>query len=165
METTESKKVGGKYMGNRPIRPVNGFRHRTKGSDMPWVSDIDSDGIRHVVLDPSINVLGRQPIVFIVGALRAETRIKQEVNILLARRLAKRYWLDGWAVICPHLNGGCFEDECRGHQVAGHRTLLAKCDLVAVVKNKMLEKSSGSRGEMELADSLGIPVVFEEVSL
>jgi hypothetical protein len=108
----------------------------------------------------------RQPIVFIVGAFRDVDPIRQRHNILKACKLARRYWNDGWAVVCPHLNGGFFDgDVDDGLLLPGHQVIMLKCDLVAVVKDKRLDSSTGSRDELELADAAGIQIVYEEVRL
>jgi len=136
----------------------------TQGAMLDWVSDKDKDGIRHILLEGKRS--GRQPTVFIIGALRHKNKIQQELNILMARKLARKYWEDGWAVICPHLNGGAFDGDLDDHRImAGHLVLLCKCDLAAVVKNKWLDESTGSKGEIEMADTAGVPIVWEEVRL
>jgi hypothetical protein len=144
-----------------------------KGSKLDWISEPDGAGIRRIMCTDPVSeqkgyriLLGRQPIVFIVGALRHKDKIVQDTNVLMATKLARRYWEDGWAVICPHLNGGYFDSYLSDDLVmSGHITLLLKCDLVAVVESKYLDGSHGSKGEIEMADTAGIPIVWEKVNI
>ena len=54
-------------------------------------------------------------MIYIAGPYRASTKLGIIINILKARKVAKKYWALGYTVITPHCNSGlmdgCATDE------------------------------------------------------
>ncbi len=79
-------------------------------------------------------------------------------NIMRARAAARRAWLKGWAVICPHTNsimmdGTDVEDRTF---LDGDLEILGRCDALLAIPG--WEKSEGAKREILVAENMGIPV-------
>lgn len=96
-------------------------------------------------------------MVFIAGPYRAPTEWEVVQNIRRAESIALSAWQIGASVICPHKNtahfGGSAPDRI---WLAGALEQLRRCDAVLCVPG--WEKSEGAKGEIALAQELGIPV-------
>lgn len=96
-------------------------------------------------------------IVYVAGPFRAPTAWDIEQNIRRAEALALEVWRAGTACICPHANTrfyqGAAPDEI---WLNGDLEIVRRCD--AVLTTHDWERSSGTRGEVELAHKSGIPV-------
>ncbi len=78
-------------------------------------------------------------------------------NIARATVIARELWLAGWAVICPHANTAHMDGTDTDHVfLDGDLEILRRCDAVVMLPG--WEQSAGSRGERELAVSLGLPI-------
>jgi nucleoside 2-deoxyribosyltransferase len=99
-------------------------------------------------------------IAYIAGPYRAKTKLGVIKNILIARKIAKKYWRKGYAVFCPHLNSalmdGCAPDEAF---LRGDLEFLQHADILVVIPG--WERSKGTLAEIEFAKARGIPIVFE----
>jgi hypothetical protein len=101
-------------------------------------------------------------LVFVSGPYRGPGNWAIEQNIRRAEALALEAWALGAAVICPHKNTAHFDGALPdGVWLAGDLEMVRRCD--AVVCTSDWARSTGARGEVELARSLGIPV-FESIT-
>lgn len=99
----------------------------------------------------------RLPVIFISGPFRAPTPYGVEENCRRAEAAALEVWRAGAVAICVHAM-------CRHYSgaapdsvwLAGDLEILRRCDAVLLVEG--WEASSGTRGEIEEAERLGIPV-------
>ena len=101
-------------------------------------------------------------IAYIVGPYRSKDLSTQLTNINKAEQIAKEFWRKGYATICPHMNSKLF-DEVAGEEVfiKGYLEILSRLtprDLVVVLWG--YEESFGSLGEVILAETLGIPIMY-----
>src|SRR4051794_37208641 len=98
-------------------------------------------------------------MVFVAGPYRAPDEWEVERNIRRAEALALELWRLGLSVICPYKNtahfGGAAPDQV---WLEGAKEAVRRCD--AVVCTPDWERSEGARGEVELANELGMPVFF-----
>jgi hypothetical protein len=98
---------------------------------------------------------------YTAGPYRAKTEWELIMNIRLAEEWAAYGWAQNCAMICPHKNtahyGGILglDDSV---WLIGDLEMIKRCDFLLIVPG--WEKSSGTRGEIALADELGIPVFY-----
>lgn len=99
-------------------------------------------------------------IVFISGPYRAKTKDGIQKNIDAAAKVAKKYWKEGYAVICPHMNSAHFSG------VAPETQFLDACiefirhsDLVVMMKD--WSNSEGARKEHWAACMLDKEIIYE----
>lgn len=104
-------------------------------------------------------------LVFVAGPYRAISEWAVCQNVRRAESLSLELWALGLAVICPHKNtesfGGALSDAV---WLQGALEIVRRSD--AVVCTPDWELSEGARGEVELANQIGIPVFYtmDEVS-
>jgi len=103
-------------------------------------------------------------VAFVSGAYNSPHIFKTLVNIWKARRVAKRLWNEGWAVICPHTNSGLFGDKSlRYYFLHGYISILdrldPKCDIVYMLKG--WQKSQGARAEWTRARMKGMKIIYQ----
>ena len=98
-------------------------------------------------------------MIYIAGPYRASTKLGIIINILKARKVAKKYWALGYTVITPHSNSGLM-DSCATDAVflRGGLDLLECAKLMVVLKG--WEKSQGTIAEIEFAKEKGIPIIY-----
>ena len=98
-------------------------------------------------------------IIFIAGPYRATSEWQVFQNIRRAEALALELWQIGIGVICPHKNtehfGGATLDSV---WLDGALEMVRRCDAVVCTPN--WEESEGARGEVELAQRIGLPVFY-----
>ncbi|HDY88697.1 MAG TPA: DUF4406 domain-containing protein [bacterium] len=99
-------------------------------------------------------------IVYIAGRYRAETINEMHDNIEAARKVAVKWWQNGFACITPHMNSA-FMDGATDDSVflEGGLKILSRCDIIVMMKG--WEGSEGARNEYERAKELGLKVIFE----
>lgn len=99
-------------------------------------------------------------MIYIAGPYRASTKLGIIINILKARKVAKKYWALGYTVICPHTNSGLM-DGCAPDEIflRGGIELLKHADKMVVLPG--WERSTGTLAEIEFAKIKGKPIVFE----
>jgi len=100
-------------------------------------------------------------VIFIAGSYR-DKRGSWFIteNILKAKRVAEDVWQCGAVAICPHLNSMLMDGMCDENTwLAGYQEVLKRCDAVMIVANYKL--SEGTSMEIDLAQSLGIPVFYK----
>lgn len=98
-------------------------------------------------------------LVFVAGPYRADGEWEIEQNVRRAEALALHLWRLGLAVICPHKNtalyGGALPDEV---WLDGALEMVSRSD--AVVCTEKWETSVGARGEVQMAQEIGVPVFY-----
>jgi hypothetical protein len=98
-------------------------------------------------------------VVYIAGPFRAANAWLIEQNIRRAEEVALEVWRMGAAVICPHTNTRFFQGAADDEVwLKGDLELVKRSDAVVMVSGWM--SSVGARAELELADTLGIPVFY-----
>jgi hypothetical protein len=86
------------------------------------------------------------------------------LNILRARAVAKKYWILGYAVICPHLNSALFDGVVPDDNfLEGGKEIVRRLDPATdcLVLMKNWDKSAGAGMEAAIAYALGIEVVYD----
>jgi hypothetical protein len=96
-------------------------------------------------------------LIYVVGPYRAEGHWQVLENIRRAEALALEVWRLGAACICPHKNTAFFSGAAPDQLwLDGDLEMVRRCDGLICVPG--WERSAGSRGEVALANELGIPV-------
>lgn len=96
-------------------------------------------------------------VVYIAGPFRGKTAWDIEQNIRRAESVAYEVALAGAAPLCPHANTRYFHGTLTdAFWIDATVELLRRCDAVMLVKG--WENSSGTRGEIVVAESIGIPI-------
>jgi len=101
-------------------------------------------------------------LVYIAGPYRGNgTPDCIHKNIQAARTVAKKYWQKGYAVICPHMNSAYMDGACLDEMfLNGAIEILKRCDGIVMMPN--WQQSEGSRNELNVADKLGLEIIYEE---
>lgn len=81
-------------------------------------------------------------------------------NIYKARIVAQKYWLKGYAVICPHMNTAFLDcDVPDDTWLNGDLVMIEKCDTIVMMKG--WEESKGATAELEFAKQKGLEVIYD----
>lgn len=100
-------------------------------------------------------------IVFISGPYTARNWFKKVLNIIRARKEAKRWWRLGYAVICPHSNTAFFDGIVPDEVFyEGCCVLVKLCNILVLLKGS--SKSYGAVMEYKTAILNNITVVNYE---
>lgn len=100
-------------------------------------------------------------VVYLAGPFRASTAWGVEQNIRSAEERALRVAEMGASPLCPHTNTRFFDGTLNGEfWLAATLELMRRCDAVLVCPG--WQNSAGTRGEIEEAARLGIPVFYAE---
>lgn len=101
-------------------------------------------------------------LAFISGPYRAKTPRGIVENIREAESLSIKYWNLGYAVICPHKNTALFDGVAPDDVwLQGDLEMLRRCDVI--VMSPRWEESSGAINEHQLAQQLGIEIIYERL--
>jgi len=96
-------------------------------------------------------------LVYVAGPFRGAHAWEIECNIRRAEALALKVWLSGVGCICPHANTRFFQGAgLDAVWLDGDLEMVRRCD--AIVTTSDWQRSSGARAEVDLAQSLSIPV-------
>ena len=100
-------------------------------------------------------------VIYVAGKYRGESWNEVWENIMHARREARKLWLSGFAVICPHTNS-IFMDgiETDGIFLNGDLEILSRCDAIYMLLG--WECSLGAKQEYAVARKLGKKIYFED---
>lgn len=104
-------------------------------------------------------------VAYIAGPYRAKTINGIVINIRKAEAVAIKYWLKGYAVICPHKNTALFDGTApdkvwlKGDLEFIKRLIPGKDVLVMMSDWK---SSSGAVNECNFALSLGIEIIYDD---
>lgn len=86
---------------------------------------------------------------------------ERDMNVDIARDIAKKFWRVGAVVICPHLNSYDFEGVTSYENfILGYLHLIQRVDVVCALPN--WENSAGARLEIEYARRLGREIFYWE---
>lgn len=101
-------------------------------------------------------------LVYLAGPYRAASQWENLKHVRRAEEVAAKLWVDGWAVICPHLNSDRFHGPKLDDEriLQGELLMLSRCDALYVMGG--WEASEGTKGEIALAKELGLEVIYEE---
>jgi hypothetical protein len=102
-------------------------------------------------------------VAYIAGPYRGKSKnkiinyLQRKRNIKRAAKVAKWAWLEGYAVICPHLNSRNFDGLTTDLIfLNGDTEILKRCDLMILVPG--WHSSEGARGELKFAQVNGIAI-------
>jgi hypothetical protein len=99
-------------------------------------------------------------VIYIAGPYRAPSEWDVVLNIRSAEAAALNVWRNGGAAICPHKNTAMFGGACPDEGwLQGDLEILRRCDAVFAID--LWWESVGAKAEIELAGSLGIPVLYK----
>jgi len=102
-------------------------------------------------------------LLYIAAPYRAKTTAGISNNINEARLMSQYYWLQGFAVICPHLNSAHFDGLIPDPQfLKGTKLMLATCSHIAL--HPRWSFSSGCMEEYHYATSNNITPHFTVMS-
>ena len=111
-------------------------------------------------LHPVPVIKSRLKVVFISGPYHSSTEWGVKQNIHAAEMAAMHVWQLGGVALCPHGNTAFFGGSCPDETwLAGDLELLRRCDAVYAMVD--WRESKGATAEVELAESLGLPVFFQ----
>jgi len=102
-------------------------------------------------------------IAYVAHPYRAKTIDEIAENIWDSRRVAKKYWKQGYAVICPCLNSAFMDGEIKDKDfIEGDLVLLSYADLLVLSGD--WKKSTGCMAEREFAKVHGMPILDDNLS-
>ena len=98
---------------------------------------------------------------YIAGPYRSKTQDGVAYNVNAARAVALKYMKLGYAVICPHSNTA-FMDSMLPDEffLSMDICLMKRCDVVVAMKT--YSESAGALYEIELAEELEIPIIYDD---
>lgn len=102
-------------------------------------------------------------VVYVAGRYRGKGEWRIWQNIQHASEEARKLWLKGYAVICPHRNTmffGTGRTKDADIWITGDLEILARCDAIYMLKG--WKQSVGARMEYRLAKDLGKEIMFED---
>jgi hypothetical protein len=78
-----------------------------------------------------------------------------------AKRVALKYWKQGYAVICPHANTAFFDGSCPDEVwLNGDLEILERVDVVVMMQG--WEQSVGATGEYDHAVAHGKEIIYDD---
>lgn len=103
-------------------------------------------------------------IVYIAGPYRATTIDGVFENILQARKVAAKYFKNGYGFVCPHTNSILMDGV--GGENDAQQWLDMDLELIRRLKPIMVmmkgwDKSKGATGEHALAKELKLPIIYD----
>jgi len=102
----------------------------------------------------------KMKLAYVAGPYRAKTKLGVILNIIRARRVAKKLWKMGYAVICPHMNSALMDNIAPVNTfLDGYIEILKRCD-VLVLQGKW-KQSAGTLKEIEIAKQYEIQIESE----
>lgn len=98
-------------------------------------------------------------VVYIAGPFRGANAWEVEQNIRRAEEYAFKVWGMGMAALCPHTNTRFFDGTLTDDiWLEGTKELLRRCDAMYVLPG--WTESAGTKGEMVVAEEMGIPQFY-----
>jgi hypothetical protein len=99
-------------------------------------------------------------VAYIAGPYRSKTIRGVVENIRRAEQVAIKYWLKGYAVICPHKNTALLDGVAADDVwLNGDLEILKRCDVIVMIEG--WQWSLGAAAELEFARKHGLEVVFD----
>ncbi len=99
-------------------------------------------------------------VIFVSGRYSADSDNNLFENIYHARTEARKLWMKGWAVICPH-SANAFMSGTENDLVflEGNLEILRRCDAIYMLNGSA--ESIGAIEELKLAKELGLEIIQE----
>ena len=98
-------------------------------------------------------------VIYVAGPFRGKNAWEVEKNIRRAEEWSFKLAEAGWMFMCPHTNTRFFDGtQTDKFWLEGTLELMRRCDAVFVCEG--YENSSGTLGEIEEAEKLGLPVFY-----
>jgi len=101
-------------------------------------------------------------VIYIAGAYSSDCEWGRWQNIQHASEVARKLWLEGWAVICPHRNTMFFGTNHDGDKyiwIKGDLEILKRCDAIYMLRG--WKESEGAVMEYHVANERGMGIYFE----
>lgn len=99
-------------------------------------------------------------VVYVAGPFRGQTPWDVECNIRKAEEVAFEVARLGAMPLCPHTMTRYFDRQCTDEfWLEGTLELLRRCDAILLLEG--WEASVGSRGELQEAQRLNLPIFFK----
>ena len=100
-------------------------------------------------------------IAYIAGPYRSKWGLPGRIlNILRARKVAKKYWKKGYAVVCPHMNSALMDGVVPDQSfLDGDIEILKHCDVIVMMHS--WRWSRGAVDEWEFAKSSNLQVIYD----
>lgn len=99
-------------------------------------------------------------VIYVSGKYRGKDENEVFENIVRAREVAVKLWLDGWGVICPHTNSFFMGSKLGDKMfIEGDLEILRRSDAIYMLKG--WEQSEGARLEYNCAVELGLEIYRE----
>lgn len=97
--------------------------------------------------------------IYVAGPFRASNVLQMELNIRRAEMVSHSVLAAGHAPICPHTMTRFFQDSLPDQTfIDATLAMMLRCDGVVVLPE--WHASEGTRGEIQLAERLGMPLRF-----
>lgn len=101
-------------------------------------------------------------VVYVAGRFRGVTHREIQLNVLAAEEAGLDVAKFGAMPLIPHKNTENFHGLLNDQfWINGTSELLRRCDAIYIFNDSDLAKSEGTRGELELARRLGLPVFYD----
>jgi len=99
-------------------------------------------------------------IIYIAGPYRSRWgKIGIFLNILKARKAARKVWAAGHVAVCPHMNSAFFDGICPDEYfLDGYIDIVNRCDCLLALKG--WEGSRGTVDEMHYAYKWSMPIIY-----
>lgn len=99
-------------------------------------------------------------VIYVAGPFRSKTSWGIHRNVLKAEEASLKLWKQGDIAICPHKMTEHYQGELPDKiWLDGMLEILSRCDAIYMLRG--WENSEGSRQELELAEELGLKVIYE----
>jgi len=99
-------------------------------------------------------------VCYIAGKYRAKTPRGIVENIRAAEAVALKYWKQGHAVICPHMNSALFDGALPDEVwMDGDLAILERCHTIVMMQG--WQESDGARREHEMALGLRLEIIYD----
>ena len=99
-------------------------------------------------------------VAYIAGPYRAKNGSTIVENIRRAEKVAMKYWRQGYAVICPHMNSAFFDGVAPDKTfLDGDLEFVKRSDIIIMMTN--YKDSQGACEELTVARGLQKEVIFE----
>lgn len=101
-------------------------------------------------------------VIYVAGPFRGKNAWEVEKNIRRAEEWSFKLAEKGWMFMCPHTNTRFFDGtQTDKFWLEGTLELMRRCDAVFVCEG--YESSSGTLGEIQEAERLGLPVFYHNL--
>ena len=78
-------------------------------------------------------------VIYVAGPYRSDSENGVFENIMRARAKAHELWLEGWVVICPHMNTAFMTGDNPQMYLDGSLEILNRCDAIYMLKDNFVD--------------------------